>query len=116
MPQLFPGWARIALGLILAFLGYLVAGPVLHASAFWSVAIPMLTTFFAGYGVVPPRPGDLHFSPTVHFILTGLALAGTLIATLPSVHLGAIAAGIIVAAINVLASIGIVPPQATGRA
>lgn len=107
----FPRWARIGLGLLVALLGYLVAGE-LHVSEELRGAIAALTLLLASSGIVPPTPGDLpNLSPQLRFVLTALVTAGGYVVnTVGSVD--PTVRGVIVAVLALVASIGIVPPQA----
>jgi hypothetical protein len=102
---------RLALGLLVALLGYLVAGE-LHVSEELRGGIAALTLLLASVGVVPPKPGDVpKLSPQVRFLLTALATAGAYVVN----TLGDIdptLRGLVVAALALGASVGIVPPTA----
>lgn len=110
----FPAWARITLGLIVALLGYLVAGE-LHVDQELRGAIAALTALLASVGIVPPKPGELPtLSPQLGFLLTAVATAGAYVVNTvgdvdPTVR------GLIVAALALAASVGIVPPMAARR-
>lgn len=105
---------RLALGLIVGLLGYLVAGE-LHVDEELRGAIAALTALLASVGIVPPKPGDLpRLSPQVSFLLTAAATAGAyLVNTVGTID--PTVRGIVVAALALAASVGIVPPQATHR-
>lgn len=114
MPVVFPTWARFALGLLVALLGYLVGGE-LHVSEELRGAIAALTILLASAGIVPPGARDLPaLSPQVRFLLTAVVTAGAYVVnTLGTVD--PTLRGVIVAALALASSIGIVPPQATAR-
>lgn len=110
----FSPTARLLLGLIVAFLGYLVAGE-LHVPEELRGAIAALAALLASVGIVPPKPGDLPtLSPQLSFLFTGVATAGAYVVNTigdidPTVR------GLVVAALALGASVGIVPPLAMRR-
>lgn len=112
--MVFSASARLVLGLIVAGLGYLVAGE-LHVAEELRGAIAALALLLASVGVVPPKPGDLPaLSPQVRFGLTAVATGGAYVVNTigdvePTVR------GVIVAALALAASVGIVPPQAAPK-
>jgi hypothetical protein len=112
-PVKFPDWARLVLSLVVAFLGYLVAGE-LPVSEELRGAISALTLFLASAGIVPPTLESLpKLSPQLRLVLTGLVSAGAY--ALSIVNLDPTVRGVIVAALALAASRGILPPQAIGR-
>ena len=110
LPVVFPTWARIALGLVVAFLGYLVGGE-LAVSEELRGAITSITLLVASAGIVPPKPGDLVISPTLRYALTTAVVAGGYVLNVV-VDIDPTVRGLIVAALALAASVGIVPPQA----
>lgn len=111
-PIVFSATARFVLGCIVAFLGFLVAGE-LHVDPQLRGAIAGLTALLAAVGVVPPKPSQLPeflHSPRIGLVLTvvasGAAYAVTTFSMNPTVR------GLIVAALALAGSVGIVPPQA----
>lgn len=74
MPVVFPAWARLALGLLVALAGLLVVS--LHADESTKQLVVSLTTLLAAQGVVPPLPGQIHLSPVVNLVLTIAAVVG----------------------------------------
>lgn len=109
----FPKWARLVLGLVIAGLSYLISGELLHVSEELRGAIAALTMLFASAGVVPPTAADMPvMSPALRFVLTAAVTVAAYVANVvlsvdPTVR------GLLVAAVALAASIGIVPPQAT---
>lgn len=111
-PVVFSAGARFVLGLIVAFLGYLVAGE-LHVDPQLQGGIAALTALLASVGVVPPKPGDLPAflrSPSVSFALTAAATAAAYVVT--TLDMDLTLRGLLVAVVALLGSVGIVPPQA----
>lgn len=107
----FPAPARLALGLVVALLGFIVGSQDLHISVELAGAIAALTGLLASAGVVPPKPGDLPpLAPWLRFTLTAAVVAGTYVVQTLSIDLTL--RGLIIAALNLAASVGIVPPQA----
>lgn len=111
----FPTWARLALGLLVGLLGYLVAGE-LRVDEDLRAAITALTLLLASAGIVPPTIRDLPpLSPTTRFVLTAFVTAlAYIVNVIDASDLDPTARGLIVAALALAASLGIVPPQ-TGR-
>jgi hypothetical protein len=102
---------RIGLGLLVGFLGYLVAGE-LHVDEQLRGAIAALVALLASVGIVPPKPGDLpSFSPSVRFMLTAVVTAAAYVVNV-AVSIDPTWRGLVVAALAVAGSVGIVPPQA----
>lgn len=109
-PVVFPAWARIALGCVVALVGYLVAGDAIHISEGMRGLISSLTLLLASAGIVPPKPSDIRLSQTTSLFLTAVVIvAGYVLNTL--VDLEPIIRGLIIAALALASSIGIVPPQ-----
>jgi hypothetical protein len=110
----FSPTARLLLGLLVAGLGYLVAGE-LHVSEELRGGIAALTALLASVGIIPPKPGEWPtLSPQLSFLLTGVATAGAYVVNTigdidPTVR------GLVVAALALAASVGIVPPLAMRR-
>lgn len=112
MPVQFPSWARLALGCVVALLGYLVAGDAIHISEEIRGVITSLTLLLASAGIVPPRPGDIKLNSTVSLFLTVLVIvAGYLLNTVADLE--PVVRGLIVAGVALASSLGIVPPQAS---
>jgi uncharacterized membrane protein YccC len=74
MPVVFPAWARIGLGLLVALAGLLVVS--LHADESTKQLVVSLTALLAAQGIVPPVPGQIHLSPVVNLLLTVVAVVG----------------------------------------
>lgn len=113
--MVFSAGIRFVLGLIVAFLGYLVAGE-LSVDPQLQGAIAALTALLASVGVVPPKPDELPAvlrNPSVSFALTTVVTAGVYAVT--TLDMDVTLRGLIVAAIALLGSVGIVPPQAQRR-
>jgi hypothetical protein len=112
MTNLFPNWARIGLGLVVAFLGYLSGAEIIADEGIRS-AIATGLVLFAAAGIVPPRASDLHMSKAVATALTVIAMTITAIINLPSVvgHIDGTVRGLIVALLATAAVVGIRPPQ-----
>lgn len=110
----FSPTARLLLGLIVAFLSFLVAGE-LHIDDELRGAIAALIMLLGSAGIVPPKPGDWPtLSPQFSFLLTAAATAGAYAVNTigdidPTVR------GLIVAVLALGASVGIVPPAAMRR-
>lgn len=109
LTTVFPNWARAALGLLVAFLGFLVAGGTIHNEELRGVLSTGLT-IIASAGIVPPRASDLKMSPAVALALTTLAAAASYLVT-AVVSLDPTLRGIVIAAIALLTTVGIRPPQ-----
>jgi hypothetical protein len=109
----FPTWARIALGVLVAFVGFMLTGGVFTVDDDARALIGGLVALLASAGVVPPRHGDIPaMSAGVRFAATVVVIAATyFIQQLDDETLR----GIMQAAILLAASIGIVPPQADRR-
>lgn len=106
----FPNWARIALGLLIGLLGYLISGEYLHVSEELRGALSSIVATLAAAGFVPPRPGSVLLPQPVRLALTVLTPIVTYVLnTAPD--FGATLRGILIAVITFLASILIVPPQ-----
>lgn len=104
---------RLVLGLLVAGLGYLVAGELLHVSEELRGAIATLTVVLASVGVVPPKPGDLPvLSPQLRFVLVAIVAAAAYVVNVV-VTVDPTLRGIIVALLALAGSVGIVPPQAS---
>lgn len=105
---------RLALGLLVGLLGFLVAGE-LHVSEELRGAIAALAALLGSVGVVPPKPDDFpHPGPQLGFLLTAVATAGAYVVNTvgdidPTVR------GLVVAVLALGASVGIVPPLAQRR-
>lgn len=110
MPVTFPAWARLALGAVIAVVGYLVAGDAIRIDEGMRALLSSLTLVLASAGIVPPKPEDIHFSPTVSLVLSIVVVVGAyLLNVVPDIE--PLWRGLIVAGLAFLASIGIVPPQ-----
>lgn len=109
----FPAWARLALGLLVAGLGYLVAGE-LHVAEELRGGIAAITLLLASVGVVPPNPADLpKLSPQLRFLLTALVTAAAYVVNTLSID--PTPRGLLVAVLALAASVGIVPPMVQRR-
>lgn len=64
----FPAWARLALGLLVALAGILIVG--LHADESTKQLVLALSTILAAQGIVPPTPGSIRLSPSLNLMLT----------------------------------------------
>lgn len=104
----FPGWARIALGIVMAGIGYLLAGELVADEEIRG-ALGVLAGFISSAGVVPPRPEDFSLSPTVRWLLTGVVSFGSYFLT--TANLEMTVRGILQAAVYLLAATFLVPPQ-----
>ncbi len=110
----FSAGLRFALGLVVAFLGYLVAGE-LNVDPQLQGLIAAVTALLASVGVVPPKPNELPAvlrSPGVGFALTAVATFAAYAVT--TLDMDMTFRGLLVALIALLGSVGVVPP--VGRA
>jgi hypothetical protein len=114
MPATFPGWARFALGCLVAVLGYLTTGDVIHIGDDERALIAAVIGLLASAGVVPPRPGDMPpwlATQAARLVLTlSVVLASYLLQAVLDPE--PVLRGILQAFLYLAASVGIVPPQA----
>ena len=110
----FPSWARIALGLLVAFITFLLTGGVFNIPEDARALIASLVALVASAGIVPPKPGEVRLPQAVSLALTAVAIILTYLLN-SAFGLDEILRGILTALVALLASIGITPPQVARR-
>jgi hypothetical protein len=107
----FPDWARVLIGIVLAVLSYLASSQTFDEEIRGALAAGLVAISAAG--VIPPLPQTLRMSKPVAITLTVIvAVAGYVLNV--SVSIDPDLRGIILAALTVLATVGIRPPQVAG--
>ena len=107
--NVFPNWARVVLGVLIAFAGYVSAGEVI-ADEQWRGALSTAIVLVASTGIIPPLPAVIAMPKALSVALTVVAGVGTYVLSV-AVDIDPTPRGLIVAAIAALATIGIRPPQ-----